>query len=91
VSSERRHRLNGPEVGPVREEIRKGLRRMLEDHNGSIYSAGMLLRVLIRLDDPHTGRYDYPPLTWDAVASYVNGSIEPFEAQMKERFAEVPA
>ena len=72
---ERRHRLHGDEVP----EAIGGLRLRLLQHlktRENLYEARVAFRAFYRLSTYCRGRPSYPnPLTWDLIASYVNGTV----------------
>ena len=70
----RRHRLNGIEVGPVREAVTAYLQSLSHTRNDDyLLTAELLLHVFIRLEDCRPGKYQYPEkVTWDIIDGYVN-------------------
>lgn len=73
--SERRHRLHGDEVPKAIEGLRLRLLQHLKTRE-NLYEARVAFRAFYRLSTYCRGRPSYPnPLTWDLIASYVNGTV----------------
>jgi len=68
----RRHRLNGPEVAPVRIAVRNQLVEFLErrDKRDKL-NAEILFRVWWRLENCHAGCPGYPEFSWSTLRYYL--------------------
>lgn len=77
----RRHRLNGPEVSPVKEAVTNELRQLCQERRpGELFKAQMLFRVCWRLETHRQGQPDYPePLDWPTMAEHI---MVPFYGRM---------
>ena len=69
----RRHRLNGPEVSPVKEAVENELRQLCQERKpGELFKAQMLFRVSWRLKTHRQGQPDYPnPQDWPTMSDYI--------------------
>ena len=64
----RRHRLNGPEVAPVKMAVRNQLIELLERRdNRDKFNAEILFRVWWRLQNCHAGCPSYPDFSWSVL------------------------
>ena len=64
----RRHRLNGPEVAPVKMAVRNQLIELLERRdNRDKFNAEILFRVWWRLQNCHAGCPRYPDFSWSVL------------------------
>jgi len=70
VPSQRRHRINGLELGPVKRAICTQLTDYLEARKPRL-EAEVLFRVLYRIENPNPGQPDYPDFSWAAVRALV--------------------
>ena len=68
--SQRRHRINGLELGPVKRAICTQLTEYLEARKPRL-EAEILYRVLYRIENPNTGQPNYPDFSWSAVRALV--------------------
>ena len=68
--SQRRHRINGLELGPVKNAIRTQLTEFLEARKPRL-EAEILYRVLYRIENHHPGQPNYPDFSWAAVRALV--------------------
>jgi len=68
--SQRRHRINGLELGPVKNAIRTQLIDYLEARRSRL-EAEILYRVLYRMENPNPGQPNYPDFSWAAVRALV--------------------
>jgi hypothetical protein len=70
--SERRHRLNGDEVDPVKEAVYHKLLQLLEEKE-DLPTAEILFHVYYRLREHVTSRLNYPPHSmWSEIRSYLD-------------------
>ena len=70
VPSQRRHRINGLELGPVKNAVRNQLTDYLEARRPRL-EAEVLFRVLYRIENPRQGQPNYPDFSWAAVRALV--------------------
>ena len=70
VPSQRRHRINGLELGPVKRAICTQLTEYLETRRSRL-EAEILYRVLYRMENPNPGQPHYPNFSWAAVRALV--------------------
>ena len=68
--SQRRHRINGLELGPVKNAVRTQLIAYLEARRSRL-EAEILYRVLYRMENPNPGQPNYPDFSWAAVRALV--------------------
>ena len=68
--SQRRHRINGLELGPVKNAVRTQLIDYLEARRSRL-EAEILYRVLYRMENPNPGQPNYPDFSWAAVRALV--------------------
>ena len=68
--SQRRHRITGLELGPVKNAVRTQLTDYLE-HRRPRLEAEILYRVLYRMENPNPGQPHYPNFSWAAVRALV--------------------
>ena len=68
--SQRRHRINGLELGPVKNAVRTQLTDYLEARKPRL-EAEILYRVLYRMENPNQGQPNYPDFSWSAVRALV--------------------
>jgi len=68
----RRHRLNSPEVAPVKTAVRNQLIELLEQRdNRDKLNAEILFRVWWRLQNCRSGCPNYPEFTWSTLRYYL--------------------
>jgi len=71
----RRHRLNAPEVVPVKEAVENELRELCRSRTEDL-KAHMLFRVWWRLRTHRQGQPAYPePIDWPTISGYVNTMV----------------
>ena len=78
--SERRHRIHGIELGPVKEAVHADLLRRLAEREDLLATA-TLFRFWYRIETHCTGKPRYPPHeTWREIEAHMdNGTIMPKE------------
>lgn len=73
--SERRHRLNGLEVGPVKEAVRADLMRRLAERD-DLLTASILFRFWYRISTHCMNKPRYPlHETWRQMEAHINGTV----------------
>ena len=80
---ERRHRLRGDELGPVKEAVHRDLLRRIETHDDFLITA-CLFRAWYRLETYCRNKPAYPPHEkWSEIEAYLDfGTVTP-RARMK--------
>ena len=73
MTGERRHRIHGVELPPVKEAVRQDLHRRVRESD-DLEAASILFRVLWRFEHPQTGAPNYPNhSSWESL----NRAIQP--------------
>lgn len=75
--AERRHRINGVEIGPVKEAVENELRALCSARDGDdLLKATALFRVWWRFETHREGQPNYPePIDWPTISGYVNTMV----------------
>jgi hypothetical protein len=70
--SDRRHRLNAEEVGPVMGAVHHRLKELIQDR-GDLEEAEALLMALWRFHENRVGRPSYPePIGWQLIENHLD-------------------
>ena len=70
--SDRRHRLNAEEVGPVMRAVHHRLKELVQDR-GDLEESEALFMALWRFHENRVGRPSYPePIGWQLIENYLD-------------------